>query len=369
MNKPLSRRALLGGLASTAAMAGSGLAIPIRAAHAFGPAPGIVRLSANENPYGPSPRALEAMAEAAAKGAYYPGAVRNELVTMIADANGIDTDGVVISSGSAEALCAATVAWAREGRIVAPALTFSAHLNYAERLGARIQRIPLTAELDTDLEAIEAAIDDDVSLVYICNPNNPTGIDIDPDTLRAFCRRVGRRAVVLVDEAYNELAAVPAKQSMMDLVRAGENAVVVRTFSKIFGLAGLRIGYSMSPPQHAETIRRHVMSWPNIVGFAAAVATYQDDAFLDYSRARVAEGRELVMDVFKRHEVPCLRSEANYVYADIGRDADDFQRRMYQRGVQIRGAYSPYSTYSRVSMGRIEDLEVFARVFHEVYTA
>lgn len=369
MTAIISRRAFLGGLAATAAVAGSSLALPALARSTFGPPAGVVRLSANENPYGPSPKALQAIADAASKGAYYPGAVRAELVDMIASANGIEADGVVMSSGSAEALSAATVAWAKQGRIIAPELTFGAHLNYAERLGARIQRIPLTAEMDTDLAAMEAAVDDDVSMVYVCNPNNPTGIAIDPDRLRAFCRRVGPRAVVLIDEAYNELAADPEKESMMDLVRAGENVIVMRTFSKIFGLAGLRIGYSMSKPEHAEIIGRHVMSWPNVAGFAAAVATFQDTAFLEYSKAKVAEGRELVVDTFRRHEVPVLPSEANFVYADIGRNADEFQQRMAARGVQIRGIYKPYSTFSRVSMGRIEDLEVFARVFHEEYGA
>ncbi|HSG89326.1 MAG TPA: aminotransferase class I/II-fold pyridoxal phosphate-dependent enzyme [Pseudomonadales bacterium] len=369
MSAQLSRRAFLGSLAASAVVAGSGLGLPGLARAGFGPPPGVVRLSANENPYGPSPKALKAIAEAASKGAYYPGAVRAELQGMIAAANGIDTDGVVLSSGSGEALCAATVAWAKQGRIIAPELTFGAHLNYAERLGARIQRVPLKADMDTDLAAMEAAIDDDVSMVYVCNPNNPTGIAIDPDALRAFCKRVGPRATVLIDEAYNELAADPARNSMMDLVRGGENVIVMRTFSKIFGLAGLRIGYSMSKPEFAEVIGRHTMSWPNVAGFAAAVATYDDDAFLAFSKGKVAEGREMVMDLYDRLEIPYLPTETNFVYADIGRDADAFQAAMKARNVHIRGIYAPYSTFSRVSMGKIEDLETFARVFEEVYTA
>jgi histidinol-phosphate aminotransferase len=364
----LGRRAFLRGLAGTVAGAGLAGTLPaVARAVTYGPPPGLVRLSANENPYGPSPKALEAIAAASREGAYYAGAVEDELRAMLAEANGVGEDSVVITTGSAEALCAATVAGARQGPVVAPQLTFSAHLRYAERLGAEIVRVPLTDAMDTDLDAMLAATGPGTGLVYLCNPNNPTGVAIDPAALRRFTRAASEHAPVLIDEAYNELMDDPAQASMVDLVRAGHPVVVTRTFSKLFGLAGLRVGYAIAPPELAATIGRHAMSWPNVAGLAAAIASYRDADFIAFSKARIAEGRRMIADTFERHGVPVLPSQANFVYADIGRDADAFQAAMRAKGVQIRGIYAPYDTWSRVSTGRLEDLETFARVFGEVY--
>lgn len=360
----MSRRGFMGRLA-----AGAGaLAAPqlVFGTAAYGPPPGVVRLSSNENPYGPSPRALEAAAAAAARGAYYPGPVNRDLIAAIAERNGLPTDAVVTTSGSSEVLLATADAFMPLGRLLAPALTFGPHLRRAERLGGEVLRVPLTADMDQDLERMAARVDNTVALVYVCNPNNPTGVTIDGARLRAFVRAVGPKATVLVDEAYNELTEDPAGTSVVDLVRAGENVIVSRTFSKIFGLAGLRIGYAMAPPHLVDTLRRRAMTRPNLVGAAAALASLEDEAFVAFSRAKITEGRELVTDLFTRLEIPFLPSQTNFVYADTGLNADRVQAALRERNVHIRGIYRPYTTWSRVSMGRIEDLERFAAAFEEV---
>lgn len=234
------------------------------------PAGGVVRLRANENPYGPGARALEAAAAAADQGAYYPGPIEEDLLGLIAARHGLSLEHMVLASGSNEALCAAAVAFGRDGALVVPALTYSPHLRYAAKLGVEMRSVPLRDDMGIDLAAMRRAVDGNASLVYICNPNNPTGMTIDGETLRAFCRSVGFRAVVLVDEACNELTDDPEATSMVDLVRAGENVIVTRTFSKIFGMAGMRIGYVMAPPRLADIVRDHVMSWSNVVGRSRA---------------------------------------------------------------------------------------------------
>ncbi len=363
----LNRRRLLGG--SLALLAGASARPLLAADIRLQPEPGIARLSSNENPYGPSPKALAAAARAAERGAYYPGPIQQDLIRMIAERNALESDSVVISSGSNEALCAAMAAYGKEGKILAPELTYGPHLRYAEGVGVEIVRVPLAADMSIDMAAMkQRALAGDVSLVYFCNPNNPTGMITDGDALRAFCGEVGSRAVVLVDEAYNELTRRPDYSSMLDLVREGENVIIMRTFSKIYALAGLRIGYTMAPPSLAETVRRHVMAWPNVVAMAAAIASYEDEAFVDFSRQQIELGRQTICEVFERHDVPYLASEANFVYADIGRSATEFAERMLERKVLIRRAYPPYDNYSRVSTGKLADLETFARVFHEVYT-
>jgi len=335
----------------------------------LGPPPGKIALRFNENPYGPSARALKAAADAAAMGAYYPGSIQKNLLNTIAVRNDLALGNMVLSSGSNEGLQAAFIAWGKKGKIVVPSLTYSEHFAYARRMGVELVSVPLKQDLSIDLDKIAAAVDDSVSLVYICNPNNPTGLTLDGDTLRDFCRSVGRKAVVLIDEAYNEITDRPDYTSMVDLVREDENVVIMRTFSKLFGMAGLRVGYGMARPDLAKTIAGHVMAWPNGVGLAAALASYADDEFINFSRTKIHEGRKMVNDTFRRNGVEHLPSQTNFVYANIGRNATEFQRLMAKRNILIRGSYDPYPNYTRVSMGKIEDIEVFQQVFTEVFNA
>jgi histidinol-phosphate aminotransferase len=331
-----------------------------------GPVPGMITLSANENPYGPSPKALKEASRALRMGAYYPRRVPGQLMDAIAEKNGLSRDNVFLSSGSNEGLQAAMVAFGKRGKVLLPELTYSDHLSYSKRMGVELVRVPLK-DMAIDLDAMAAAVDDSISLVYVCNPNNPTGMALDGDELRDFCRTVGKKAVVLVDEAYNEITDDPHYTSMVDLVREEENVLVMRTFSKIFGMAGLRVGYGMGHPDIAKLVGGHVMAWGNVVGLTTAYHSFLDDEFIRFSRDKVLTGREMVNETFRRNGIEPLPSQTNFVYADIGRDADEFQKRMEDKGVQIRGTFQTYSTYSRVSMGRIEDLEVFDRVFTEVY--
>jgi len=359
-----SRRDLVRGMVAGAV----GLALA-PSAFALGPPKGKIALRFNENPYGPSPRAQQAAAEATALGAYYAVEIDGILLNTIAARNGLARENMVVSSGSNEALQAAFVAWGKKGRIVLPSLTYSDHLAYARRMGVELVTVPLQKDMSIDLDRIADAVDGSVSLVYICNPNNPTGMALDGDTLRDFCRTVGKKAVVIVDEAYNELTDRPEYTSMVDLVRDEENVIVMRTFSKIFGMAGMRVGYGMGRPDLVEVVADNLMAWPNVVGLAAANASYTDDEFIAYSRGKIHEGRKMVNDTLRENGIEPLHSQANFVYADIGRNATEFQKQMAARNVLIRGSFEGYPNYSRISMGRIEDIEVFQQVFTEVYNA
>ena len=332
----------------------------------YGPIPGKILLRYNENPYGPSAKGLAAGAEAAKVGAYYPESITTDLQRMIANRHGLSMDNMVLSSGSNEALQAAMVAYGKRGKVVMPELTYNDHVAYAKRMGVEIVRVPMADDLSIDLDALAAAVDDSVSLVYVCNPNNPTGLAIDGDLLRAFCRDVSKKAVVLVDEAYNEVTDDPSYTSVVDLVRDGENVLIMRTFSKIFGMAGYRVGYGMGHPDIADLVNGHVMAWPNGVGLATAFASYQDEEFIAFSRAKIVEGREMVNATFRKNGIEPLPSQTNFVYADLGRNADEIVKKMAERNVMIRGSMGGPANYSRVSMGKLEDIEVFDRVFTEV---
>ncbi|MFQ3666554.1 MAG: histidinol-phosphate transaminase [Sphingomonadaceae bacterium] len=355
----VSRRGLFGVAAAGAALA----AVPGRAARekpVFGPPPGVAQLSRNENPYGPSPAALRAMADAASAGCYYSNGAEERLAAMIAERHGLSPAHVMIGAGSTEVLNCATIALAREGEIVAPELLFEPPLAYAERKGAVVRRVPLRPDMHMDLAALLSAITPETRLVHLCNPNNPTGLVLPGDTIRAFLSRVPAHVTVLVDEAYNELTPAPESFSVVDRVAAGDNLIVTRTFSKLHGLAGLRVGYAMARPDLLDTIAGWSMSnGGNAAGLAAAIATYDDRPFLSFSKARIEEARSLIVEAASALGLETLPSACNFVTVKVP-DANRLHAALKAQGIDIRPAYGKWTRWSRVSCGRIEDVKRYA---------
>ena len=223
----------------------------------LGPKEGVALLSRNENPYGPSKSALKMVEYAASKGAYYTSqeAVQT-LMQLIADKHGVAPEQVVLTTGSGEVLSAIAMIYGKEGPIVAPRLFWDTTALYAVNQGVgSIDRVPLAADMSVDLAAIEAKVSSDTGIVQLCNPNNPTGMVSDAATLKASVKRMAAKTTVLVDEAYMELADDPEGNTCIGLINEGHDVIVTRTFSKIFGMAGLRMGYSISSAETAEKIR------------------------------------------------------------------------------------------------------------------
>jgi histidinol-phosphate aminotransferase len=199
-------------------------------------------------------------------------------------------------------------------------------------------------------------------MVQVTNPNNPTGTTVDPKALEAFCIKASKKCLVLVDEAYNELTDSPEKHSMIHLINKGHNVVVARTFSKIYGLAGLRVGYLLSTPENIDAISRFGMGGysMNQAGLAAAIASFNDEAFLTYSKEKIIEGRSMVFDAVKANGLTALPSTTSFVFVNLGNgNAEVFRQKMAEQNVMIRGIYQDYTNWSRVSMGRIEDVQKY----------
>ena len=333
---------------------------------------GQVRLVFNENPYGPSPKAIAAVNEILSLSAYYPDSptdfpILDDLMNAISKQHNVGRENLLVSSGSNEALQAAVLTYGKLGKVLVPALTYDAHLSYAKALGVDVVSVPLRDDLQVDLDAMKLQVDDTISLVYLANPNNPTGIPIDAAALREFCREVGKKAVIIIDEAYNELTDNPAEQSMVDLVRDHQNVLITRTFSKIFGMAGMRVGYGIGHPEIIARVNSALMAWPNGIGLTAAYHSYEDEEFIAFSRQKILEGRAMVNATLQSAGVIPVPSQTNFVFADIGVNAAEFVAQMARRNVQIRGGYTEYPHYIRVSMGKLEDLKVFDRVFRDLF--
>lgn len=361
----LSRAGLAAGL-SVAPLPSLSLAAAPQKEPDFGPKIGQALLSRNENPYGPAPSALKAIAESAKMGCYYTDRGNEKLTAMIAERHNVSPKQVVIGEGSTEVLNAIALAWGREGAILCPSLFWDTTVLYGERQGVKSIRVPLTTDMNVDLKAMQAKVSDAVSLVQICNPNNPTGVLIPAAELKAFASAVSPKATVLIDEAYNELTDRPDDNSMIDLVRAGADVIVCRTFSKIYGMAGLRVGYAITSEENVKRIRAHQMSFGgNLAGLAAAIASYNDTAFLSQSRAMVLEGREMIMDAVKKAGLTALPSQTNFVFVKVP-DANALRDAMAGKGISIRGAYGELKEYSRVSTGMMEDVARYAAALPEI---
>jgi len=367
----LSRRALIAAAASAPLIAGAArpaFATPA-AQPTFGPAPGVALLSRNENPFGPAPSAIAAMNDAASKGCYYADVGLDRLTAIIAERFGVTPDHVVVASGSTEVLCAAVLAWKSKGAVLCPELFWDTTALYGVRQGAELKRVPLASDMGIDLPAMAAAMGPDVGLVHLCNPNNPTGMLLDPTALRSFIAQVSPQATVLVDEAYNELTSVPEESSVVDLVKDGANVIVCRTFSKIYGMAGLRVGYAITTPEHAAAIRPYLMSFGgNTAGLAAAIGSYNDTEFKRFSKEKVLEARGIIEAAVHSAGLTMLPSQANFVFVRVP-DADVVRARMAERNIMIRGAYGRWKTWSRVSCGKIEDVRRYAAALPEVVGA
>lgn len=373
MNDSISRRLFLRGSVATATalIAGASASSNVYALSSnseklglhYGPKLGIAKLDSNENPYGPSKAALEQMALASAKGAYYASEPYRYLVSMIAEKNSLSPKNISLSSGSSGVLTYAAIAASQTGKILGPDLFWDTTARAPERAGGdKIKRIAKTSDLSIDLDALYAAIDDDVAMVQVTNPNNPTGMLTDARKLREFCIKASKKTLVLVDEAYNEVTDMPAENSMVSLVREGYNVVIAKTFSKLYGLAGMRVGYMMAPEALVEQITRFGLGGyaMNQAGLAAAIASYNDEAFLKMSKSKIIEGREMVNDAVKANGLYALPSQTSFVFVDLGQgNADIFREKMAQQNVLIRGIYQDYKNWSRVSMGLLEDVQKY----------
>ena len=329
----------------------------------YGPPVGAAKLNANENPFGPSPAALKAMVEATQSGAYYVRESAQKLRDAIAERHGLSRDHVMLSSGSSGVLTYLALAATQQGSILAPDLFWDT----TALMGARnsefgIKRLPKNPDLAIDLAAMERALDDDISLVHITNPNNPTGSALEASSLRSFCAKASSKAMVLVDEAYNELTDNPAQSTMIPLVKEGKDVAVARTFSKIYGLAGMRVGYLIAKPELLEEVGQYGLGdyGLNQAGVAGALASYTDEVFTQYSKKKIVEAREMVVDALKQNGLTALPSQTNFMFVDLGKgDADKFRAAMEKRNVYIRGIYRDYTNWSRVSMGEIADVQMY----------
>ena len=322
---------------------------------------GLIKLSGNENPYGPSPKARKALADALAEAnRYAPPEALAKLEGDIAEREGVKPECVVAATGSGEILCMAAVALGKR-EIVAPTPTFPTLMRYAELLGAAVRSVPLTAAFEHDLPAMRRAVSADTSIVFTCNPNNPTGGLTPNDELRRFISETSKRVPVFSDEAYLEYTDDFPRNSMVDLVRAGEDVIVSRTFSKIYGMAGLRVGYGIAKPELAAKLRRYRMTWLNNPSIRAAIAAYADREFVAESKKRNDEVRAWLLKELDAMGLRFAPTVSNFVYVNVG--IDGYTDRMREKGF-LMGRVD--NGWTRVTVGTADEMRKYVAALKQI---
>ncbi|GAA0881397.1 histidinol-phosphate transaminase [Algoriphagus jejuensis] len=330
------------------------------------PLAGPIRLGSNENPYGPSEAMRKAMTEALDEGCRYPWSHNGPLVKMIAEKEGVPQDHVVLTAGSMEGLKVAGITFGKGGEIITCAPTFLSMMEYAELWGTEINWVPLNKDLDFDLDEIETRVSYETNLVFLCNPNNPTGKLLPADRVMDFCETVSKKTVVFSDEAYYDYITEPNYPSMIELVKKGHDVIVSRTLSKVYGLAGIRIGYLIARPDLAKKLSDRVVANTNIMAIEAGKAALADKDFYKFSLQKNAEAKALITATLDELKLPYLQSHANFIFFQAGRDVTALGRTMAEKGYLVGRPFPPLNDWCRISTGTIEEIIGYNQAIKEV---
>ncbi len=368
MSEKISRRNWLktGVLASSAVALAPSFASETEAGNVS--AKQAIRLFSNENPYGFSPKAKQAIIDSVHLGNQY--AHRNkviELRNLIAEREGLKPENVILGSGSGEVLCMAGAAYGWQGgEIVTPQTTFPMLFRYAEKFNAKTNKVPLNSKFELDLNEMDKQISQKTSLVYVCNPNNPTGTMLPNNQVKDFCEAVSKRTTVYVDEAYLEFTNDYPRNSMVELVRQEKNVIVSRTFSKIYGMAGMRIGYGLAKKEIADKVKNFKMSWISSLGTYAAIESYKDTKFIKESAKKNNAVREMFSRELRKINMPHPKSHGNFLWIKGGKRFHNLHEKIRPSGLLVYSSRASKEEWARVSIGTEKVMKQLAKEFRKL---
>lgn len=356
----ISSGAALAGLALSSRFLNEELRAQLTPERLAAVAPVKARLSLNENPFGPSPAAVAAMQEAVTghQPSRYPYARLPELLSLISAKEDAPAEQIVLSVGSGEILESVGVMFGAQGADVIYATPGYVQLpRAAEAMGGRLVGVPLNVRLEHDLGAMAQAVANapGKAVVYLANPHNPTGTVVESAALRAFIKEVTPRAFVFVDEAYLDIAEDYAGWTVVDLVKSTPNLLVARTFSKIYGLAGMRIGYGVTSAGFAGELRKYAIGTLTGPSIEAAIASLRDERYVAATRAKIVAERAKLEALLRELGRECATSQTNFVFFRTGRPHVDVQAAMREEGVGIARAFPPLLDWARISIGLPEE--------------
>ncbi|MFA6170083.1 MAG: histidinol-phosphate transaminase [Candidatus Margulisiibacteriota bacterium] len=315
--------------------------------------PKAIKLASNENPFGPSPKAIDALKQAAGRSQVYPDQQALSLRNKLAESFGLTADSIVVGNGSDEIMLMITTAFLSAGEeAIICRNSFSLYEFVTRLLDGRPVFVPLNNNRQ-DLPAIAAAITGRTKLIFLTNPHNPTGSYLSTTELAAFLSKVPPEVLVVIDEAYAEFSTAPDFPKSVELLKRFANVIVLRTFSKYYGLAGLRVGYGLARPELTAPLFKTKLPFNvNRPAQAAAEAALGDKRFLEKTLKNNEAGKKQLYAAFALLGVEYIKTEANFVFVNIKKPATDFCRELLARGVSVRPLTSfGFPEAVRVSIG------------------
>src|SRR5687768_4147758 len=351
----------------------SALEAPLHAAQSE-----VIIISSNENPMGPGPKVLDAIRAAfgadGSRPGRYSGSSR-DLTDALAAKHGVKPDNIVLGCGSTQILRTVThVFTAKDKPLVATIPTYEECADYATLMGNKVIGVSLNSEFQPDLDKFADAAKG-AGLVFYCNPSNPSSTYVGARATRDFLAKLNSQSpdtTILVDEAYFEYVTNPDHETFIPLAVQNPRVIVARTFSKAYGMAGLRIGYAVG---HPETIKK-MAEWDagagtssmNVLAMHGAIAAIQqDDAFITNERARNAAVRDFTMKWFADRGMKPADSQANFMFVNIGRPAAEFRAACAAKGVRVARDFPPFQkTHCRIAFGTMDEMQRAVKVFAEV---
>ena len=327
-----------------------------------------VRMMFNENPYGPSQIARRAMRKAFEESNLYSmRGAKGEFKELMAKLNGVTPDHIAVGFGSGEILKkAALMNGIDKGELLSPSLTFETINRYAKTMKSNVKRIPMNKNIDIDLNRMNENVNNKTKMIYLCNPNNPTGSLMNTDDLESFCSQVSKKSIVFVDEAYHEYVIDSKYRSMINLVKSGKNVIISRTASKVHGLAGLRVGFAITTPQIAKRLESYLTDSLNIIGLRAAIASYKDKRFQNFSIDMNNKAKKVVAEYLDTKGIQYLDSQTNFMFIKTDIEISDFQPAMEKHGVLVGRPFPPFTNWCRLSMAKPEEMQKFNEGFGKV---
>mgnify|MGYP006171307493 CR=1 FL=1 len=341
------------------------------------PAPNEIRISSNENPLGPGQHALDAMTGKFPQAGRYPfNSTPNDgaLAGAVAKKFGVKAENVVLGAGSGEILTNAVRAFTSASRPLVTAWpSFENPHTTAEKIGTPIREIPLDAQLRIDIPKMLAAVKG-AGLVFFCNPNNPTATVHGATAVADFVKAVRQQSpdtVILLDEAYHDYVTDPSYKTGVELALSTPNVFVARTFSKAYGMAGIRMGYAIGQAAVIKELGRYKMPYNvSVPGIAAGIAALENQAHIDRERARNTGVRTFTLRAFQELGFKGTDSQANFIFVDLKRPAKAFRDACARQGVLVGRDFPPYEkTHCRISIGTMDEMTQAVAVFKNVLGA
>ena len=318
----------------------------------------MIRLGSNENPHGPSTLAKQAMIDAVGISNRYQWDMNALLKTEIAKMTGHTKDHVALGAGSSELLGVVSL-WAayKKGNVVASEPTFKLWMPAARRMGLPTKLVPLTSTKHNDLNGLMNAMDQDTKMVYLCNPNNPTGTVNPTSDLENFIKKVASTTIVLLDEAYTDYYDTPSMAKMID---AYPNLVIAKTFSKTFGMAGARVGYVLAHPNTIKDLNEF-QAWanagPSAVSMQGALAAIKDKEFVAYCKQENIKAKDILYQGFDALGIKHIKSFTSFVYFDTATYKKDIPALLLANQIIGARSFEENSSWLRISIGTVAEME------------